>query len=98
MGYGPGMFGMGGFGHIIGAFVGALLCFFIFLVIVGLIFLLVRFLLAATTAAHIYIAKNSTPVVVTRPTATTAPVAPTATIAASAKAAPKPRTAKPPAA
>jgi predicted lipid-binding transport protein (Tim44 family) len=50
---------MGGFGHFIGAIVGAVFGFFIFLVIVGLLFLLVRFLLASTRAAHIYIAKNS---------------------------------------
>ena len=50
---------MGGFGHFIGAVVGALFGFFVFLVIVGLLFLLVRFLLTATKAAHIYIAKNS---------------------------------------
>lgn len=59
MGYGPGAFGMGGFGHFIGALVGAAFGFFVFLVVVGLLFLLVRFLLAATKAAHIYIAKNS---------------------------------------
>ena len=56
--FGPDMYG-NGFGHVIGAIVGAFLGFFLFLVGVALIFLLVRFLLVATRAAHIYVAKNS---------------------------------------
>lgn len=60
MGYGPGL-GFGGFGHFVGVIVGGLLSFFLFLVAVALIFLLVRFLLVATRAAHLYIAKNSPP-------------------------------------
>jgi predicted lipid-binding transport protein (Tim44 family) len=100
---------MGGFGHFFGALIGAVFGFFVFLVIVGLLFLLVRFLLAATKAAHIYIAKNS-PATASRPAAHTgsagpayAPrpptVAPTATTpapVAPANPATKPRTTKPP--
>ena len=54
-----------GFGHgdnypgMVWFLLNGLVAFFIFLVVVGLVFLLVRFLLTATTAAKIYIAKNS---------------------------------------
>jgi len=53
-------FGHGGnYPGVVWLLLNGLVAFFIFLVIVGLIFLLVRFLLTATTAAKIYIAKNT---------------------------------------
>jgi predicted lipid-binding transport protein (Tim44 family) len=70
-----------GFGwliHWIGALVWGLGSFLLFLVVVGLIFLLVRFLLHATTAAKLYIAKNSppaTPATNATPTPRTTPAA-----------------------
>lgn len=60
-----------GFGHPVFFILQGLISFFILLVVVGLIFLLVRFLLTATTAAKLYIANNS-------PAATPAAAAPTA--------------------
>ncbi|MGV8897524.1 MAG: hypothetical protein ACOH10_09520 [Rhodoglobus sp.] len=51
-------YGWGAF-HFIGTLVGGLFAFFMVLVIAALIFLLVRFLLVATTAAKIYVAKNT---------------------------------------
>ena len=51
-------YGWGAF-HFIGTIVGGLVTFFMVLVVAGLVFLLVRFLLVATTAAKIYVAKNS---------------------------------------
>ncbi|CAN5220640.1 hypothetical protein BH11ACT4_BH11ACT4_02850 [soil metagenome] len=107
MGYGPGL--LGGFTHVIGALMGALFGFFIFLVVIGLVFLLVRFLLVATKAAHIYVAKNSPPPA-PRPAATVAPTGPAApttvrpstttpratTTSTAAKPPAKPRTPKPP--
>jgi predicted lipid-binding transport protein (Tim44 family) len=93
---------MGGFGHLLGAFVGALFGLFALLVVVGLVFLLVRFLLVATKAAHIYVAKNSPaaparPATVT-PTTVAAPAAKSAVVTkpAAAKPAATPRTPKPP--
>jgi cell division protein FtsN len=60
MGYdGPGMWGLGWFGHIVGAIVGGLVSLLVLLVVAGILFLLVRFLLVATTAARIYVAKNT---------------------------------------
>ncbi|MEP6480657.1 MAG: hypothetical protein ABJA94_01475 [Rhodoglobus sp.] len=97
----------GGFTHLVTLIVGGLLSFFLFLVVVALLFLLVRFLLVGTRAAHLYIAKNS-PAATTpaaRPATTAAAVAKAATApakpaAASAKpttkATAKPRTPKPP--
>lgn len=100
MGYGSMGYGLGWFWHAIVTIVGGLLGFFLFLIAVGLLFLLVRFLLAGTRAAHIYIAKNSPPAPA-RPTAA-APTTVTAAKPAAAKpaatTATKPRTPKPPAA
>ncbi len=93
MGYGPGMFGMGGFLHIIGVLVSALFCLVIFAVIVGLIFLLVRFLLVATAAAHLYIAKNRA--AVSPPVAAAAPVAPVVIVADDVATTPLPKTRAP---
>jgi predicted lipid-binding transport protein (Tim44 family) len=108
MDYTPGIFGFGPFGHFIGAIVGGLLSLFLFLVVIGLLFLLVRFLLVATKAAHIYVAKNSPaappaatprsgsagPAYAPKPTTVVAPTTPVATTPP--KPATKPRTPKPP--
>jgi predicted lipid-binding transport protein (Tim44 family) len=96
---GPGPFG--GFAHFAMMIVGGLLWLFMLLVVIALIFLLVRFLLVATKAAQIYVAKNSPAVPTEAPktAAASAPSAPTvSTPAAKAapKAAPKPRTPKAP--
>ncbi|MCU1578024.1 MAG: hypothetical protein JWP19_228 [Rhodoglobus sp.] len=98
MDFEPGMMGFGWFGHLIGVIVGALFCFFMVLVVIGLLFLFVRFLLVATTAAKIYVAKNSPARPVTPAAASTAPAAtkPTTTPTTLAKPATKPRTTKPP--
>lgn len=96
--YGP--FDGGGFAHIIGFLVTGLFSLFTFLVAVALIFLLVRFLLVATKAAHIYVAKNS-PAKPAAPVTAAAPVSPAAPVVAptaSAPAATKPATVAKPAA
>lgn len=49
------------FGHIIMTVVSGLVSLFLILVLIGVLFLLVRFLLVATTAAKIYVARNSPP-------------------------------------
>ena len=54
---GPGPFAP--FAHFAMMIVGGLLWLFMLLVVIALIFLLVRFLLVATKAAQIYVAKNS---------------------------------------
>lgn len=82
--------GIGGFWHVILTIffgVGQLLAIVVFL---GLIFLLVRFLLVATRAAHLYIAKNS-PAVPPAP-----PAAPAARPAAAKPATTTRRVTKPP--
>lgn len=55
--HGPGGFGM--FGEIYAQIVSGLIFMICFVVVVGLLFVLIRFLLAATKAAEIYVAKNS---------------------------------------
>ena len=90
--------GFGGFWNVIlGIFwgVGQLLALLIF---VGVLFLLVRFLLVATRAAHLYIARNGPPAATvaetappTRPAPATRPAA-----ATTARTAPTKRTPKPP--
>jgi hypothetical protein len=60
--------GFGAFGGIIDSIVAGLFFLLCFAVVVGLLFVLVRFLLVATKAAEIYVAKNSA----TQPVATTA--------------------------
>lgn len=54
---GPGPIGW--LGHLFGMAVMGILSLVVLVVIVGLIFLLVRFLLVGTTAAQLYISKNS---------------------------------------
>jgi len=74
MDYGPGL-GFG-FAHLLQLIAGGLFAAFLFLVGVGLVFLLVRFLLVATRAAQLYIANNS-PAAPAEPAASAAPVTPT---------------------
>ena len=91
---GPGPFGP--FAHFAMMIVGGLLWLFMLLVVIALIFLLVRFLLVATRAAQIYVAKNS-PAVSSETPATTARSAPATTATTpAAKPAPKPRSPKTP--
>ena len=102
-GYG---WGYGPFGHVVGAIVYGLFCLFMILVIVGILFLLVRFLLVATKAAQLYVTKNSaakpvapsaaatTTVPLTRPAPAAKPAS--AVPAAAAEPATKPRIPKTP--
>lgn len=95
MGYdGPGMWGFGWFGHVVGTIIGGLLTLFVVLVIAGLVFLLVRFLIVATRAAQLYVDRHAP----TTPASPTASAAPTTTTAATTKAAPAPATKPTPAA
>ena len=96
--------GLGAFGGIIDSVIAGLFFLLCFAVVVGLLFVLVRFLLVATKAAEIYVAKNSTtqPVApTTTAPAATSPVA-TNTVATTpitttvTKPAPRTRTPKPP--
>ena len=94
--------GFGGYGgnfpHIIFMVLNGLVALFLFLVVVGILFLLVRFLLHATTAAKIYVAKNSpAKSAPAAPAASSvAPPAPAAPPAPEARPASKPRTPKTP--
>src|SRR6187402_3405337 len=81
-GYG---WGWGPITHFIWIVVSGISTIFAFLVVAGLLFVLVRFLLVATKAAQIYVAKNSPPKPVAPP-APAAPVAPAAPAAAAAAA------------
>jgi predicted lipid-binding transport protein (Tim44 family) len=82
---GPGM-GFGPFAHILMTILSGVAFLVSFAIVAGLLFLLVRFLLVATQAAQIYVAKN-------RPAT---PVAPTTTApAATAPASTKPATVAP---
>ena len=88
------MFGSGyGWGamHFVGTIVTGLFAFFVFLVVAALIFLLVRFLLVATTAAKIYVAKSTPAKAAEEPDATA-----TAPEASATKPATKPRTPRTP--
>ncbi len=89
---GPGRFGGGLFGAARWLIEG-LLSVFVLFVVIALLFILVRYLLIATTAAQIYVAKNSPPKapVVNAQPAPVAPVAPAATAATKPR-----RTTKPP--
>lgn len=79
MGYdGPGVWGFGWFGHVVGTIIGGLLTLFAVLVIAGLVFLLVRFLIVATRAAQLYVDRH----------APTTPASPAASAAATTTAAP----------
>jgi predicted lipid-binding transport protein (Tim44 family) len=97
--------GSGAFGGIIESVIAGLFFLLCFAVVVGLIFVLVRFLLVATKAAEIYVAKNrsmapvdpttsapATTTPVATSTATTTPVATTAVT----KPVPRTRAPKPP--
>jgi predicted lipid-binding transport protein (Tim44 family) len=93
MGYdGPGMWGFGWFGHLVGTIIGGLLTLFAVLVIAGLVFLLVRFLIVATRAAQLYVDRHA-PAAPTSPAASAA-----ATPTTTTKAAPAPATKPTPAA
>ncbi len=70
------------FGHFFGMAVMGIFCLVAFAIAIGLIFLLVRFLLVATTAAQLYISKNapaatSTTSAATKPATTAAAKPPT---------------------
>ena len=67
--YGPGGFGM--FGGIFADILAGLVFIICFVVVVGLLFVLVRFLLVATKAAELYLAKNTPAQPVTASTAAT---------------------------
>ena len=64
------------FGGILEDVIAGLFFIVCFLVVVGLVVVIVRFLLIATKAAEIYVAKNST----TAPVETALPAAPTTTV------------------
>ena len=98
---GPGRFGAGLFGAARWLIEG-LFSVFVLFVVIALLFILVRYLLTATTAAQIYVAKNSppkapvvnaqpAPVVPASPVAPPATVSPAATVLPAAPAATKPR-------
>jgi predicted lipid-binding transport protein (Tim44 family) len=55
---GPGQ-GFGWIGHLFGIALRLTFGIFFFLVFIGLVFILIRFLLVATEAARIYVTKNS---------------------------------------
>lgn len=103
------MFGHGfGWGalNVIGTLVDGLFTFFVLLVAAGLIFLLVRFLLVATIAAKIYVARNappkpdpaptSAPEVATPPEPDAEPTKPTSTPRAKPASTPRARKKPPP--
>jgi len=82
---GPGRFGGGLFG-VARWLIEGLLSVFVLLLVIALVFILVRYLLIATTAAQLYVAKNSppkAPVVNAQPgpVAPRSPVAPTSPVA-----------------
>lgn len=97
--------GFGAFGGIIDSIIAGLFFLLCFAVVVGLLFVLVRFLLVATKAAEIYVAKNGTtapvapsetaPVTTTPVATTTAATTPIVTTPVT-KPAPRTRTPKPP--
>jgi predicted lipid-binding transport protein (Tim44 family) len=84
-GFGPG----GGLMHLVGMAIMGIFSLVILVVIVGLIFLLVRFLLVGTTAAQLYISKNS-PAKSEPSTAAAKPAAKSTTVTKPAPKAPKP--------
>lgn len=93
--------GPNGYFHLVGLLVSGVVWIFFFLLSVALIFILVRFLLIATKAAHIYVARNSPAKPVVPPAhevspAPPAPAAPAAPVVAATKPATKPRTPKTP--
>ena len=99
--------GIGIFSSIVDDVIAGLFFLVCLVVVIGLLFVLVRFLLVATKAAELYIAKNrstattsSAPTVVTTPVATpasaaTTPAATKPTTTVSAKTQPTPRTRAP---
>lgn len=97
--------GYGAFGGIIESVIAGLFFLVCAVIVIGLLIVLVRFLLVATRAAEIYVARNSTvetsapaattpttPTPVATDTVTTTPVATTA----ATKPAPRTRSPKPP--
>jgi predicted lipid-binding transport protein (Tim44 family) len=77
---GIGLGGVGFFGGIFADILAGLVFIICFIVVVGVLFVLIRFLLVATRAAQIYVAKNSAD----RPTARAVPSAPAASAPATA--------------
>ena len=73
---GPYMWGFGWFGPLLMNVLCGILAIFTMLVVIGLIFLLVRFLLVGTKAAQLYLAKNAPPAATPATTATTPATAP----------------------
>lgn len=69
--------GFGWFGNIASSIIGGLLTLFLVLVLIGVLFLLIRFLLVATTAATIYVARHSPPRAAPEPPSSTPPSDPT---------------------
>jgi cytoskeletal protein RodZ len=86
--HGPGGFGM--FGGILESIVAGLFFLICLVIVVGLLVVLVRFLLVATKAAEIYVAKNQPTETATPATTTPAVTTPVATAPASTTAATKP--------
>ncbi len=84
-GFGP----AGWFGHFFGIAVMGIFCLVAIVITIGLIFLLVRFLLVATTAAQLYVARNS-PSEPQSATAVAATTKPTTTTTTTAPKTPKP--------
>jgi Na+-transporting methylmalonyl-CoA/oxaloacetate decarboxylase gamma subunit len=79
--YGPGFDGLP-FGHLIFTIISGLVSLIGLAIVIAVLFLFVRFLLVATRAAQVYVAKNSP----------AEPVSPATAAAPAASAAPKPAT------
>lgn len=74
---------MPGFGHVMYSILSGIFAIFCLLVIAGLIFLLVRFLLVGTKAAQLYVARNSPSAPITTTDTTPPTTGPAGTSAAS---------------
>jgi hypothetical protein len=88
--------GFGAFGGIIESVIAGLFFLVCLAVVVGLLFVLVRFLLVATKAAEIYVAKNSATTPATTTPVATAPVAAAPATTKPATTIPRTRSTKPP--
>lgn len=86
--YGPGFDGLP-FGHLIVTIIGGFVWLIALAITIAVLFLFIRFLLVATKAAQVYVARNSS--VEPAPAPTTPPTTPAATPPAT-----KPRTPKAP--
>lgn len=84
--YGPGFDGAP-FGHLIFTIIGGLVWLIALAITIAVLFLFIRFLLVATKAAQVYVARNTPVEPAAAPAAPTTPAAPPAT---------KPRTPKAP--